>query len=363
MTDGNFVTELVASIGPVARQLLGDPNKDLSDDDVLRFGTHGSMAVNVGGEKRGTWYDHEAKEGGGVIDLVQHCKRSSREDALAWLKQTGKVSNSSLKSPTARRIVATYPYTDADGTVLYEVVRYEPKDFRQRRPDPEGGWDWSMKGQRLVPFRLPSIVAAPREAIIYVVEGEKDVLALEALGLVATCNAGGAGKWPKRDLRAAGCARIFAERVSSVAKRAQLEAAIDHLREGDTLVVTKPDRLARSVADLLGIIARLEAMGVALRVLSMGGAEVNTGTPTGRLMLTMLGAVAEFERALMLERQREGIAKAKAEGKYKGRAPTAQRQAAKVLRLKADGVRPVDIARRLGIGRASVYRILGGAPQ
>jgi DNA invertase Pin-like site-specific DNA recombinase len=100
---------------------------------------------------------------------------------------------------------------------------------------------------------------------------------------------------------------------------------------------------------------------VASRVLSMGGSEVDTGTPTGRLMLTMLGAVAEFERALMLERQREGIAKAKGEGKYKGRAPTAQRQAAAVLTLKAEGVRPATIAERLGIGRASVYRILGSA--
>jgi DNA invertase Pin-like site-specific DNA recombinase len=163
-----------------------------------------------------------------------------------------------------------------------------------------------------------------------------------------------------RDLGAAGCERTFAERVSSVAHRAELEAAITFMREGDALVVTKPDRLARSVADLLGIIARLEAKGVALRVLSMGGAEVDTRTPTGRLMLTMLGAVAEFERALMLERQREGIAKAKAEGKYQGRAPTAQRQGEAVRQLKAEGVRPVDIARRLGIGRASVYRILGG---
>lgn len=164
-----------------------------------------------------------------------------------------------------------------------------------------------------------------------------------------------------RDLRAAGCMKVFAERVSSIAKRVQLEAALEYVREGDTLVVTKPDRLARSVADMLAIVGRLEAKGVALRVLSMGGSEVDTRTPTGRLMLTMLGAVAEFERALMLERQREGIAKAKAEGKYQGRAPTAQRQAAEVRRLKADGARPVDIARRLGIGRASVYRILAGA--
>ena len=93
----------------------------------------------------------------------------------------------------------------------------------------------------------------------------------------------------------------------------------------------------------------------------MGGSEVDTRGPTGRLMLTMLGAVAEFERALMLERQREGIAKAKAEGRYKGRAPTARRQAETVMKLKAEGVSPTDIAKRLSIGRASVYRILGAA--
>ncbi len=163
-----------------------------------------------------------------------------------------------------------------------------------------------------------------------------------------------------RDLRAAGCARIYAEKVSSVAKRPQLAAALDYLREGDMLVVTRPDRLARSVADLLTIIATLDAKGAGLRVLSMGGAELDTRTPTGKLMLTMLGAIGEFERGLMLERQREGIAKAKAEGKYQGRAPTAQRQAETVLKMKAEGVRPTDIAKRLKIGRASVYRILGG---
>ena len=76
-------------------------------------------------------------------------------------------------------------------------------------------------------------------------------------------------------------------------------------------------------------------------------------------MLTMLGAVAEFERALMLERQREGIAKAKAQNRYKGRVPTARRQAAEIVRLKTEGVRPPEIAIRLGIGRASVYRVLG----
>ncbi|MGG5889446.1 recombinase family protein [Falsiroseomonas sp. HC035] len=161
-----------------------------------------------------------------------------------------------------------------------------------------------------------------------------------------------------RDLIGIGCEKTYSERVSSVGKRAELEAAIDFIRQGDVLVVTKPDRLARSVADLLALIARLEAKGVGLRVLSMGGQEVDTRTPTGRLTLTMLGAVAEFERALMLERQREGIAKAKGEGKYQGRVPTARRQGDAVRQMKAEGVKPTDIAVRLGIGRASVYRIL-----
>ena len=165
-----------------------------------------------------------------------------------------------------------------------------------------------------------------------------------------------------RDLQSAGCEKKFSEKVSSaVAKRPQLEAALDFVREGDTLVVAKPDRLARSTEDLLGIVRRLDTKGVGLVVLSMGGQRVDTRTATGKLMLTMLAAVAAFERDLMLERQRERIAKARAEGKYRGRAPTARRQSAEIARLKGEGVRPVDIARRLGIGRASVYRILSAA--
>lgn len=170
----------------------------------------------------------------------------------------------------------------------------------------------------------------------------------------------------ERDLQAAGCTKLYLEQVSATtAQRPQLEAAIDYAREGDTLIVTKPDRLARSTADLLTIVGRLEAKGVALVVMSMGGQQVDTRTPTGTLMLTMLGAVAAFERDLMLERQREGIARAKADGRYKGRAPTAIRQAGEVARLKADGVSPTVIAKQLNMSRMSVYRALketeGGA--
>ena len=121
------------------------------------------------------------------------------------------------------------------------------------------------------------------------------------------------------------------------------------------MVVTKLDRLARSVAHLLEVLEALTAKGASLRILSMG---IDTGTATGKLMLTLLGGVAEFERSIMLERQREGIAKAKAAGKYKGRKPTAMAKGDDVLALKAKGMKPNDIAKEVGIGRASVYRIL-----
>ena len=113
-------------------------------------------------------------------------------------------------------------------------------------------------------------------------------------------------------LGATGCNKLFAEQASSVAQRDQLAAALDWVREGDTLVVTRLDRLARSTADLLGIVAMLERKRVALRILDFGGSEVDTKSPTGRMLLTMFAAVAEFERAIMLERQRVGVARPRA---------------------------------------------------
>jgi len=162
-----------------------------------------------------------------------------------------------------------------------------------------------------------------------------------------------------RDLQAAGCEKVFHEQVSSVEKRPQLEACLDFIRESDTLVVTKLDRLARSTQHLLEIASLVKRKGADLHALNLN---IETSSATGKLLLTMIAAVATFEREMMLERQREGIAKAKAEGKYRGRKPTARARAAEVNALKADGVRPVDIARRLGIGRASVYRILDIRP-
>ena len=162
----------------------------------------------------------------------------------------------------------------------------------------------------------------------------------------------------ERDLKAAGCERVFAERVSSMADRAGLSECLAFLRAGDVLVVAKPDRLARSTVELLGIHADLEARKVGLVILSMGGERLDTRNPTSKLMLTILAGVATWEREIMLERQREGIAKAKADGRYKGRAPTAMRQMGDVVQLAADGVSPTDIARRLGMSRMSVYRVI-----
>lgn len=158
-----------------------------------------------------------------------------------------------------------------------------------------------------------------------------------------------------RDLKEAGAMKLFSEQVSSVATRPQLEAAIDFVREGDMLMVTKLDRLARSVANLMDIVARLQAKGVALRILNLG---LDTATPTGKLMLTVMGGVAEFERAMMLERQREGIAKAKGEGRYKGRKPTVRVRAEEARALKAEGRSMRQIADALGISLGSVYGML-----
>ena len=162
----------------------------------------------------------------------------------------------------------------------------------------------------------------------------------------------------QRELTEAGCEKVFVEQVSSVDVKARekLAEALDYLRDGDVIVVTKLDRLARSVAHLMEVLEQVDAKGASLRILSMG---IDTGTATGKLMLTILGGVAEFEREIMLERQREGIAKAKAAGKYKGRKPTARAKALEINALHREGVGATEIAKRLGIGRASVYRILG----
>jgi len=154
-----------------------------------------------------------------------------------------------------------------------------------------------------------------------------------------------------------GCDKIYSEKVSSVSRRPQLEAALADLRPGDVFVVTKLDRLARSMKDLQSISERIKAAGADLLIIQM---DLNTATANGKLMLNLVGSIAEWERDMMLERQREGIEKAKGEGKYKGRKPTARAKHHSVEELRGQGMGATEIAKRVGIGRASVYRILNG---
>src|SRR2546427_9090226 len=176
---------------------------------------------------------------------------------------------------STREIVATYPYCDEHGVGVFEVVRFAPKDFRQRRPDGEGGWTWKLGRVRRVLYRLPELRAAVAAGrLIYIVEGEKDVHAVEAKGAAATCNPGGAGKWRheyKWDLRDTNVV-VIADRDAPGRKHAQAVAAdvakvaasvtlcepvvgkdvSDHLAAGKTLgelvaltaPVSTPDRIA-----------------------------------------------------------------------------------------------------------------------
>lgn len=156
-------------------------------------------------------------------------------------------------------------------------------------------------------------------------------------------------------LRDAGCSIIREEKVSGTSRagRQELETLLEFLRDGDTLVVTRIDRLARSIGDLQDIVRTLKERGVALQATEQ---PIDTTTAAGKAFLDMLGVFAEFETNLRRERQLEGIAKAKAKGVYKGRKPSVDAERVKALR--ADGLGASQIARQLGIGRASVYRVL-----
>jgi DNA invertase Pin-like site-specific DNA recombinase len=156
-------------------------------------------------------------------------------------------------------------------------------------------------------------------------------------------------------LKAAGCEVIRSEKRTgtTTAGREELQTVIDFLRKGDVLMVTRIDRLARSIGHLQDLVRAVKAKGAALKATEL---PIDTSTAAGRCFLDMLGVFAEFETNLRKERQLEGIAKAKEAGVYQGR--RASIDAAQVRELKAQGVGPSEIAKRLGIGRASVYRAL-----
>ena len=151
---------------------------------------------------------------------------------------------------------------------------------------------------------------------------------------------------------------------TSVGERVELDQALDYVRGGDTLVVTKVDRLARSTIGLWAIVERLEGTdhgGAGLRILNLGGETVDTKSATGKLILTIFAGFAQFEREMMLERQREGIAKAKAEKRYLGRKPSAKLKADEAVAMFKAGKTVSEVAATLAIGRGSVYRALEAA--
>lgn len=155
-------------------------------------------------------------------------------------------------------------------------------------------------------------------------------------------------------LEAAGCERVFAENVSGASRRGrgELEKLMDMLRAGDVLVVTKLDRLGRSLADLATISDELKAKGAFLEALDQS---IDTGSSSGRALFGMLSVFAEFERDVIRERQAEGIARAREAGVYQGGKRTIDRE--RVRRLLHCGLGPAQVAREVGCGRTSIYRI------
>jgi putative DNA primase/helicase len=167
--------------------LAGEPNKRLKPPRDVRFGTQGSLSINY---EAGQFYDHEAKVGGGVCDLVMHKMGVDHAGAIAWLRQQGFLPSPEPRLKVIRDTGASYDYVDEDGILLSQVIRHEPKDFRQRRPDGREGWIWNLEGVRRVLYHLPDLIAASGN-LIFITE-VKGLRQRPALGFTATTNMGGA---------------------------------------------------------------------------------------------------------------------------------------------------------------------------
>jgi uncharacterized protein (DUF927 family) len=183
----------------VVEHFRGPPTSTGSKD--WRWGSHGSLSVSL---EKNCWFDHEAIDGGDTIGFVERELSFSRETAISWLVDSeshfdpAAAAKPSAHRPPQRmgRIVVMHDYLSETGALLFQVVRYDTKAFRQRSPDGRGGWSWSVRGVSQVPYRLPELMQAVVEKrTILIVEGEKDVDNLCKHGIAATCNAGGAGRW------------------------------------------------------------------------------------------------------------------------------------------------------------------------
>lgn len=181
----------------VAARLWGEPNKGMSGKEQLRFGSHGSKSVDLA---KGTFYDHEAKCGGGVFEAIQQANGCDMAGALSWLEDEGLKERTAKPEPQERTQVLSifYDYRDETGAVISRVKRGRDKRFIQLGPDGRGGFHSAtgcMQGVRRVPYRLPELMAAAPSRTVFICEGEKDADRLHGLGLVATCNSEGAGKF------------------------------------------------------------------------------------------------------------------------------------------------------------------------
>ena len=254
MTNGT-APDLAQHMDRVARALLGEPNRRLSKQHELRYGTNGSLKVDLAS---GTYYDHEAKTGGGVLDFIKYKKGlTTNADAFDFMRQigcdVGDVGGNGAAKPDARKLVATFDYRDAGGKLVSQAVRYEyehaqadepKKTFRQRRPDGNGGWIWNVEGVPVLPYRLPQLLEAVAGGLtIFIVEGEGKVEALAKWNIPATCNAGGSGKWKQEHS--------------------------NYLRDVDVVILPDNDGPGRTHANVVG--AALAGIAASVRLLELPG--------------------------------------------------------------------------------------------
>ena len=221
----------------VALRLLGEPAQKRGHE--WRYGNRGSLTIDI---EKGTWFDHEANKGGGVVELI---RRRRYEHPVAWLRSEGLLEPPEPPQVVSAypKIVKTYDYRDETGELLFQVVRYEPKDFRQRGPDGRGGWIWNLQDTRRVPYMLPELIKAVAAGeTIYIPEGEKDVDNLIAIGVAATTNPGGVKKW-----------------------RAEYS---EYLRGADVVVL--PDNHAEGREHGEKVVASLRGIAKRIRVLDIG---------------------------------------------------------------------------------------------